>query len=389
MKEKPLEIHTLGRFVVKNNDKNLISDNNRLSKKWILFQFLFTNSGRPVSRERLIKILDLEKNDDPQGALTALIYRLRKTLKNGNNENNLVPYINTLGEAYIFNKKSSYWLDAERFKEICQETISLIAKGKIGAIEIFRQAISLYRGDYLEETRTEEWVWSSRSYYRELLIETMIKIDDFMQKRNLNEELWKCYEDILGVIKFEEELILGSVTALLNSGYQGLARIKYEEAVNLFRENDLQIPLALKKMGERINIIKFKDPNRIFKEISSFEDVEGALVCDPDTFTLIYDLEKRRCQRDVPPAVLVHLGFEYKNHLVSQEEYGKQMVEVLKSQFRCGDVVCRWSKDLFTLLLINIEKENVEKILERVRSFFFRDYFNSEDVDIEYRYYKI
>ncbi|MFW5986474.1 MAG: AfsR/SARP family transcriptional regulator, partial [Halanaerobiales bacterium] len=242
MKYKSLEIYTLGRFAVKINNKNLISDNCKLSKKWILLQYLFTNCGRPVSRERLISVLRLEKNDDPQAALTALVYRLRKTLREINKRSDFVPYISTQGEAYIFNDKANYWLDAEEFKNLCRKTINLITEENTDAIETFRKAIALYQGDYLEETRTEEWVWSSRSSYRELFIETMIKLDNFMQERKLYEELWKLYEDILEDVKFEEELILGSVRVLLNSGYQGLARIKYEEAVNLFRDNDLQIP---------------------------------------------------------------------------------------------------------------------------------------------------
>ena len=59
------------------------------------------------------------------------------------------------------------------------------------------------------------------------------------------------------------------------------------------------------------------------------------------------------------------------------------------SQLRCGDIACQWSKKHFILLLVNIENDNVEKVLNRLHDNFSEIYFNSENVNINYRYYEI
>lgn len=386
MNNSSLEIYTLGQFIVKKNSKKLITGNKKISKKWKLFQFLFTYSGRSVSREKLIRILNLEKNDDPQGALTALIYRLRKEIKN-NNDN--TSYIKTHGNAYIFNEKSNYWMDTEKFKKLCKKTKNLISLNDNSAIDTFHKAINLYKGDYLEETRTEEWVWSSRSYYRELLIETMHRIDNFLNSKNLYEDLWRLYEEILELVKFEEELILGSIKTLINSGNQGLARIKYEEAANLFRENDLKIPPELSKMGRKLNKIKIKNPSKILEETLTREEMKGAFVCNPETFTLIYDLEKRRSQRKSPPIMLVHLQIVNEKKFEQNSDNRKKLMEVLNSQLRCGDVVCRWSKNHYVLILVDIEKKDIEKVLDRIEKHFANCCTNNDYIKIKYRFYQI
>ncbi|MFW6269345.1 MAG: BTAD domain-containing putative transcriptional regulator [Bacillota bacterium] len=383
-----MDIYSLGHFKVKNSSEEILTNSARLSKRWKLFQYLITNCGKAVSRERLIRILDLEKNQDPEGALTALVYRLRKVLKNGTN--NDIPYITTQGKAYLFNQEADYWLDAEVFASYCKKTQSLLKKEDKKAIETFKKALKLYQGDYLEETRTEEWVWSSRNYYRNLLIETVLQLDNFMQDKELYEDLWKIYENVLQVARFEEQMILGLIRALLNSGNQGLARIEYEEAINLFRENDLLIPPDLKKMGDKLNNMRKDNPASAMKNMKLREKEKGAFVCNPETFTMIYDLEKRRSRRDHPSGLILHLKMSAKSELLSDtEEAENKMKQVLKSYLRCGDVVCHWSQKHFILLLVNIKIEEVDTVFERIQQRFKENYIDYDKIEIEHRYYEI
>jgi two-component SAPR family response regulator len=96
-----LSIYTLGNFQVVNGEDHVTNKQKTSSKRWKLFQYLLTFNEREISREELILVLKLHKNDDPEGALSALVYRLRKLLSKTCN----IPkdhLIKTTGSAYKF-----------------------------------------------------------------------------------------------------------------------------------------------------------------------------------------------------------------------------------------------------------------------------------------------
>ena len=362
-----LKIYTLGRFEVTKGNQVLTEKVSRRSKLWKLLQYLFTYRKRDVPYEELIEVLDLEDNSYPVGSLTALVYRLRKLLedtderneteksgnesgkkegngaeegeKNGSSDEagnraenragnraedftgkveggesqaikekqKQAQLILTRGNAYSFNQDADYWMDAEKFSSLCQKTKKLIKSGSRQAYDKYLQALDLYNGDYLDDLKSEEWIWSARNRYRDMLVSTLEQLDELMTGMEMYDELWQLYERAQELIRFDENLIKGSIEALLAAGNAGLARIKYEEAVSLYQENDLLLPPEIKGLRARLENRNKTDPDSYLRKIINHRPAEEAYVCDSETFTMLYDLEKRRSQRQDAPRYLVHL----------------------------------------------------------------------------------
>ena len=395
-----LEIYTLGNFSVEKDDEVITDGKIRLSKRWKLFQYLFTFRRREVPREELINVLDLDGNCDARGSLTALVYRMRRLLEkySGESDGSDDSYILTRGKAYTFNQEADYWLDAEEFAELCDRTRQYISEDSEKACRAFERALELYEGEYLAELNSEEWIWNARNRYRDMLVATLHELADYMGEKGHYEKLWQFYERAQEVVQFEEKLIKGSIEALLGSGNISLARLKYEEAETLYQENDLILPASIKKLEPRLKRENNADPSTYLESIRDRSEVEGAYVCGPEIFTLLYDLEKRRSRREVISRFVVHLrlagksrkGENYSSCEKSElAQLGDKLLKILQKDLRCGDIVCRWSGKHFIILLINLSENDVSKILERIKKSWKADNNLPEEMELKSRSYRL
>lgn len=386
--DNKIKIYTLGEFKVEKNSEIITSEVTRMSKIWKMFQYLFTFKNRDVSREELIQVLDLNKNDAPEGALTALVYRLRKNL-NKQNKYKSDRYILTRGRAYTFNDKSSHWFDADEFVNLNKKTERLIKKNSIKACDVFNESLELYKGNYLEYRDSEEWIWSARNKYRDILISTLMKLDRFLSQREYFEKLWQFYDQIQEVISFDEDLISGSIEALLGAGKVGLARKKYNEAVSLYENNNLNLPPNIKELKNRFQYCYLDDPTGFLKEIIKQDEISGAFVSKPERFPQVLELEKRRAQRDNSPRVLVHL--EITGDLDNPDlkaSVCERILNILKEQLRAGDIISRWSECHFVILLTNIKYEKTDKLINRIKKSFAQKNTISGDINFEETIYE-
>jgi len=428
--EEIVKIYTLGRFEVSKGERVLTEKVTRVSKLWKLFQYLFTYRKRDVPIEELIDVLDLEGNSYPAGSLTALVYRLRKLLAQGENEEKK-ELILTRGSSYSFNRDADYWLDAEKFTDLCYQTQSEVKNKSKESYFTYLQALDLYKGDYLDDLKSEEWIWSARNRYRDLLVSTLDKLDNYLTAQGMYEELWQIYERAQELIQFDEDLIRGSIEALLASGNKGLARIKYEEAVALYQENNLILPPEIRNLKTRMENHQVKnDPDTYLRSMLNSSTANEAYVCDSETFTMLYDLEKRRSQRQDNPRYLVHLILDCRDSKQIQmdeeineieeieeiEEKGEtreknktnkdsssaeikgkdclpecsnSLLEILQKQLRRGDVISRWSTQHFIIMLINLGSDDVKRVLERIENA-FKDMAGFDgDIELKSRFYQI
>ena len=290
MQGEKINIYTLGNFEVLNGGNNLTKNKKKMSKRWQLLQYLITFRKREVAREELIMNLGLNKNQDPTGSLSALIYRLRKVL-NSSGQN--CDYVKTSGAAYTFNTEANYWLDVEKFESKCHQTKEMIEEDFQSAISSFEKAIEIYEGEYLEEANSKEWIWSVRNKYRDLLVSTMLELDQYFEGKDNYNKLWQLYNQVQQRINFDERIIKGAIEALIKDERWGMARFKYQEVLALYQENDLMIPPELKLLESKLGTVD-DDPETLVEYFQKENDAEGAFICnDRETFSNIYELEKK------------------------------------------------------------------------------------------------
>ena len=390
-----LKIFTLGNFKVANSGEIITKNIKKSSKRWKLLQYLITFNNQEISRDELIMILGLNNNGDPESSLSALVYRLRNLLnkytKKGNGH-----FIKTSGSAYTFNGNADYWLDSEVFENKCQQVTDLIEQSSYGAADLFQEALTIYQGDYLQEARSEEWLWSARNYYRDLLKNTTLKLDSYLKEREEYDSLLTFYDEIQELIKFDEDVIIGYLEALIGAGKENEARAKYQEIKTLYQDNGLKVPPRLQNIFRDLKIERAEQPEEFLSTIDEAADEEGAYLCTPDKFLELYKLEKRRCQRDGPSRCIIHLRLTEEQKERQQEikfdhidNIGNQFLQLLNDQLRSGDIVTRWNKKHFIVLLANIECKDAEKVTSRIKNSFKAKYGLTDGLSISQRIYKL
>jgi len=392
-----LTIYTLGNFQVVNEEELVTKEQKTSSKRWKLFQYLLTFNEREISREELIMVLKLHKNNDPEGALTALVYRLRNLLSKACN----IPkdyLIKTTGSAYKFNNKANYWHDAEVFEKTCKKIESLENSNSDEYIDLFEKALEHYNGDYLNEARSEEWLWSARNHYRDLLKNSLFKIDDFLRENGDFDKLLSFYDEVQNLIQFDEDIIAGLLENLLEAEKYSQAQYRFKEIKEMYEENDLRLPPVI----ENTYITGMKkedngDPELFLQKLDDNYDDKGALICSPDKFMEIYELEKRRMERDVPNRCIIHLRLNDQNNQRKNSEQvvdhigkiAEQILESLVNQLRCGDIVCRWNKKHFIVLVADTEYEEAEKIVNRLKNSFISRYGLPDNISVKNKVYEL
>ncbi len=390
-----LSIYTLGNFKIENGTETITESIKKSSKRWKLFQYLLTFNNREVSREELIMVLKLHKNDDPEGALSALVYRLRKILSEYTNKDK-DNFIITTGSAYTFNDEAYYWYDAEAFEESCKEIAKLIKENPEQAIELFDKALDIYKGDYLNESRSEEWLWAARNYYRDLLKKTFFEIESHLKKNKEYEKLISFYDETMQLIQFDEDIIAGSLKTLITAGKYSQAQYRYKEIEQMYKDNGLIFPPELENLNLSNGNGHAEDPLIFLEKLDEECKKEGALVCSPDKFVELYELEKRRMVRDVPTRYVIHIRLAMSDK-PNQEDIlqenldnlGDQLLNLLGNHLRSGDIICRWSKKHFIALLANLESEDAEKITERLKNLFEAKYGLPTNIELQERVYEL
>lgn len=367
-RDKTLQIYTLGPFEVRRGKEIISRAEQRLNKRWRFFQILITYKGKALSSEQMYKYLNLEESVNPPEALKSLAFYLRNSLKSGLVSPSDEQYIISSQGRYIFNENSDYWLDAEEFEALCIKASTLAWDSEEKAIEIYKKALSLYRGNYLGDVPHSHWTIPLRNHYRELYLRAMLAANDLLRKAGRYEEAWELCEGGLRIVPLEEKLHTSSLEALIDAGKHGLALVQFDEATALFRENGLNIPTEMKIIGDRLkqsNKIP-GDPENMLGQLQGRRKFDGAFESCVETFSAIYELEKARSERGESSGYLISLDLNGTCTEADVKRVGQALRKTLKTSLRKGDVICGWSPRKFLALLQNVSSEEIEKIIKRV-----------------------
>jgi len=383
---KSLEVYTLGNFKIRRGSETITENIQKISKRWKLLQYLLVHANREVSRDELIMVLQLNNNDDPEGALTALVYRLRKLL---NNSDTADDYIRTLGSAYSFNNEIEYWFDAEEFSNICEETCELIAQDSEEAVMVFNQALDLYKGDFLQEAKSEEWVWTTRNHYRDILVETMIEMDEFLRGKGKFEKALKLYDRLNEFVFFDEMIIRGLIQTMVDAGKYSQAKKKYDEIIKLYEDNGLKVPPELEGMANNLTSDRQESLQEVLDELNKSNKKGLAYLTDSDNFIKLYELEKRRAERTGISRMVVHIRLVIEDGFEDTENLEDKMLDLLIRHLRSGDIVCRWEERHFIVILLDIGQADVNRVIARLENAFIARYGMPEGMSLEERSFQL
>lgn len=158
-----LYVRTLGRFVLYRGNEEVPNREWQREKAKALFQLLLVNRKGYIHRDQILDALWPGLDSDVASrhfkvALNAMLNVL---------EPDRPPRLNSFtihrdGQLYAINPRAGLWTDADEFESLAAKAGRLAATDPAGACDLYRHALKLYRGDFLQECMYEDWATAER-----------------------------------------------------------------------------------------------------------------------------------------------------------------------------------------------------------------------------------
>ncbi len=381
----------LGEFTIAYKNKKVYDQSNRSKKPWNLLEYLIANRDRTVSQDELTALLwDDDESDNPSGALKVLLHRVRKSLE---------PIMPETGEDLIILKRGEYsWnsntvmhVDVDEFTELCNAASdeSKTVEERIG---IYTAALNLYKGDFLPRNG-EGWIIPITAYYHKLYVKAVKELTDIYFGQQKYEEVITISRKALQIEKLDESLYFNFINALYKSGQQAEALKEYSDATDMFYKkfgitpsDELKslyktIMKTTKSLETDIGIIK--------ETLCEKGNAQGAFMCEYEFFKDVYQLEARACARSGDSIYLCLITLSSTTDetapLKIMNKAMDDLMYAVNETLRKGDVFARYSVSQYVLLLPTASYENVEMIMKRISSAFYRKYIK-KDIGIQYKF---
>lgn len=169
--EKPVTIRNLGGFSITVGDGN--SEQWKPSRSRLLFEYLLVNRNKLVLKERLCEMLWPDTEQAPgSSSLKVTVHALRRTLTSRDcpTEQLRVVYQDY---GYMLRVGDGVAIDFVEFEERVERARIAQSHGDgAGAAELYRSAIELYRGDFIEG-ETADWVLEQREWLRGMALHAL------------------------------------------------------------------------------------------------------------------------------------------------------------------------------------------------------------------------
>lgn len=219
-KEVPaLEICTFGGLQVRRGGELLTVKAFGRRRSLTLLKLLIAHRGQVLSREELCERLWPEQDPAQMGSrLHVLMHALRQALEPDPTKPQVIL---REGEGYRFAPQIPYFLDVEGFEELLHHGNRLDG---LAALEAYRQALSLYKGEFLADQPYADWAELERSYLREQAVGALFRMAEITQSLNLLREAQEVYRRILTLDPWREEAYGELIQMLLHSGHDLEAR---------------------------------------------------------------------------------------------------------------------------------------------------------------------
>lgn len=366
-----LNVYTLGRFEVVRDGISLIMNSAGSKKVWELYKFILTNKDRSYTPESLMDQLWVsEEYSDPRSTLRKQMYRLRKALGEDTAEENNKTILFTNGY-YKWNEQIGIKLDAEIFESLVQNGDDQKEKSPEAALKSYKEALNLYVGDYLPECTSQYWVYAARNHYRRLYLKTVMNMIELLKAKEAYDEILELCQKAIQIDVYEEVFHINLLEAFMVSGEFRQAFEHYEYITGFYeREMGISPSDEMRAIYKRLLASQSRA-----KVESNFCDVlekdicyDNAFYCEPEVFKSIYELERRRSQRQKTCfSVGIITVNPIKGYTYSQNELRMNKIkQLLLKQLRKGDTLTCWNYRQFAVLLPGVNEELTEKVLKRI-----------------------
>ena len=373
MNQGALEVQMLGDFLLRNNNQVLSGDKVRGKQIWNLLEYIMVNRHKEISMDGMIQTLWRDDEiDDPANALKNLAYRLRVTLKKflGMNENECIVY--THG-AYAWNKDIQCIFDVDELEQEYKAS----QKKELSKDELllhYKNIIDIYKGNFMPQASFKEWVVPLAVYYQRIYMESVAAYCEILFDRDDYKSVEEVCRRAIEVDPFAEMNHALLIKALIGSNNNDKAIEHYNYVNKLFydelgvRPSDMIAKLYHEATNKNASLEQ--DITLIKGNLKEETEILGAVYCNYEEFKMIYHFEARAALRSGKSIFIALLTITGKKKKELSRDNLDETFELMKhaivSALRKDDVVTRYGRTQFLLMLSNLTYEDSNMVMGRL-----------------------
>jgi len=307
-----VNIYMLGDFKIFLDDKPIENLKSRKARE--ILKYLILNRGQKVSVFDLYDLFWPGFDDESaRQNLNTTLYYIRKNLGLSSDEL-------TLQEDFcLFSKSKDIYIDLEEFLALSDEGFK--EKEINRRLFLFSKAVSLYKGELLQENVDEEWVREKREYLKRVYVDMLIEMGNIHEKMNNKIDAHYYFQKAFYYSQREDSW-LRLVKFYMENNELEKAKGLFNEYKDSFEYHE-EFPFTVNKVNN--------------EEPSAFYEKDGNLLCS-ELFDIVLDLEKVKRDKD-------HLLVEIKIH----SSFDNELINELKKIIRQEDLISYNSQHIYIL----------------------------------------
>ena len=379
-----VRVNMLGEFSLTCGDRSVSDRENRMKKVWLLLAYLIRCRSRVTPQEEFFSLLQSSAGDDaadPNGRMKAMFYRAR-TMLDRVHEGAGHDWIVRNNGTYRWNPEVPMTVDVDEFEALCRAAAEADGDARL---DLYRQALGLYRGDFLPKLSMETWVMPISAYYHQMYLDAAAAALSLLEERQAWQEAAALSETALKIEPYSEELYQSLIRCRIALGDRAGARTAYEEMSELLFSTFGVMPSdesrALYREAVRDADVPTLSADSMRESLREPFGARGAMLCEYDFFRTLYQLQARAIVRsgDVIHIALFSLHGRMGKDL-PRRSLGVAMDNlqaILVDNLRQGDVVTRCSISQLIVMLPQANYEDSCMVCRRLLKAFQRQYPHS------------
>lgn len=379
-----LKIHMFGHISMTYGDKPILFYKNNVTKAVKLAAILFFQGEEGIERSRLIEELyGREEISDAANSLRVTAHRLKKALIEAGLPSH--EYIAIKDGIYRWSSPMETIVDAVQFRELLDAADQQTAEDE--RANLLREAIALYKGEFLQEMSGEYWVLLEDVQYKKRYTKALSELCRYLEQQGEYEELLSICEPACELYPFDEWQAV-KIDAYIALGRYDEALKEYEDAAKLFFEelgvNPSDTMLSrLKKLEDNMNR-RHQTLSEIKEQLKEEKRESGAFYCSFHSFRDEYRMVRRIMERSGQSIYLVlctitdEKGRPLEHH-DPVKDTEKQLHDAIKDSLRRCDSFTRYSPGQYLILLVGTNGENCEVVCRRISRRFSQIYKSGSD----------
>lgn len=385
MASTSLNIQMLGTFSIRLDSAEL-TISGRPQKLCLLLSYLIRERSRAVPCQELAELIWQNKpvTAASLNALKAILHRARSCLDQLGAGMGRTLILSRQG-CCQWNPDQPVILDAEEFSRLCREGETAPAGER--RLELWIQALELYRGDFLSALSDNPWAAAAAAALHSTYLETALKVFPLLAAQGRSQEAAELSGAAFALEPCREDLCRWRMETLLSLDRRREAARTYEDFQELLLARQGVMPSdALRDLYRRAQ--SRRDP-RAISPVTLLERLQepphpGALLCDYDFFRIVCHSMARMAARSGEPLQVALISVRpAKDSPLSRRSLDRVMEhlqDVIRRHLRQGDTATRCSASQFALLLPQATYENGRMICTRITRAFVRQFPHSPAV---------